>query len=111
MQALLGRLICIILKSKGKHVAEVSTGMILHMQRWKLYKIKNMDIYATNTYVYTAYIHISRNYDNEFKIMLTSRGVNETSNFFMHWESYFISYTGNDLLRYFLIILSDFRII
>lgn len=45
-----------------------------------------MDIYATNTYVYTVYVHINRNYDDEFKIMLTSRGVNETSNFLMHWE-------------------------
>lgn len=53
-----------------------------------------MDTYARNTQVYIAYIHISRNCDNVFKIMFISRGVNETCFFFnalgilifFHWE-------------------------
>lgn len=64
-----------------------------------------MDTYAGNTQVYIAYIDINSNHDDEFKIMLISRGGNDTWDFSCTENSF---YTGNELLWYFLIILYAF---
>lgn len=46
--------------------------------------------------------------NSEFKIMLTFEGGNETWNFVCVLGGYLISYTGNELPRYFLIVLYAF---